>query len=147
MIFGYSTRFFCPSWLVQLVSSQLDLGFRLSGEQTATNTRSEGAAKTNGSSSDFPGDFHCHVCHGGHRQVAWPLVVVKKSPIYIYIYLYIYIYIYNQPGFWKTSGSMFGKKNRIFVEYLRQTETWLVVTGTLESCGVTNLPKWLFYGI
>ena len=24
---------------------------------------------------------------------------------------------------------------------------WLVVTGTLEFCGVTNLPKCLFYGI
>ena len=24
---------------------------------------------------------------------------------------------------------------------------WLVVTGTLEFCGVTYLPKWLFYGI
>jgi hypothetical protein len=23
----------------------------------------------------------------------------------------------------------------------------LVVTGTLEFCAVTNLPKWLFYGI
>jgi hypothetical protein len=57
-------------------------------------------------------------------------------------------HIYNQPGFWKTSGSMLRKIFRIFVEYLRQFfETWLVVTGTLEFCGVTKLPKWLFYGI
>ena len=33
------------------------------------------------------------------------------------------------------------------VPFFKPLFGWLVVTGTLEFCGVTNLPKWLFYGI